>query len=242
MRSEMYQIFITCWWLKNAADVLLIIFLRRYLQSNQISQIADFAFADESQLKQMLLDENQITVITNNTFSGLSSITVLFGCIYRCSAHFDWHKRSYVYGNQISSIEASAFSSLFQLSELNIGGNSFTTLPRHVFANLSQLAVLYGISHTKLYISSQNRSLGPGAIEYLPSDLFDGSKYLEEISMFGILLSALPDGLFSKLSALNTLFALSAAKLFQLYHYIADGWMTIRSCSCRKLIFMAWKS
>ncbi|KAK6031762.1 putative septum site-determining protein MinC [Ostertagia ostertagi] len=92
------------------------------INDNDITTIQDGTFAKLTSLKKLSLSGNQISVITRNMFKGLDSLEVLN-----------------LQNNQITSIDWSAFANLKQLRTLDLGTNHFTNVELRGLENLQKL-------------------------------------------------------------------------------------------------------
>nr|XP_034333096.1 leucine-rich repeat-containing protein 3-like [Crassostrea gigas] len=73
----------------------------------------------------LVLRNNQISRIDNNTFKGLPQLEILL-----------------LYSNQITTIDNNAFAGLSQLNKLELSYNRITRIDNNTFAGLSRLNIL----------------------------------------------------------------------------------------------------
>lgn len=95
------------------------------LSINHLLNIPARTFAHQKKLEELHLNHNKIGSVTNKTFLGLSSLTVLN-----------------LRGNFLDSIGRGVFSTLSKLEELNLGQNSISRIEVGAFDGLTNLRVL----------------------------------------------------------------------------------------------------
>ncbi|XP_068734859.1 leucine-rich repeat-containing protein 15-like [Montipora capricornis] len=99
--------------------------LRRYLDKNKISQLAENVFSGLSGLRSLYLRENEITQLPESAFSGLTRLSSL-----------------YLDKNKISQLAENVFSGLSGLRLLYLRENEITQLPESAFSGLTRLSSL----------------------------------------------------------------------------------------------------
>lgn len=96
------------------------------LSYNHLFSIPQRTFFYQKKLQELHLNHNKIGSISNWTFSGLTSLTVLN-----------------MRGNFLDELSASVFATLPKLEELNLGQNRITRIDPKAFEGLRSLRVLY---------------------------------------------------------------------------------------------------
>jgi insulin-like growth factor-binding protein complex acid labile subunit len=144
-----------------------------YLINNQISVLREGMFSGLSQLNSLYLYSNQISVLSEGLFSGLSQLTILE-----------------LSENQINVLSESVFSGLSQLNYLYLYDNQISILSEGVFSALSQLYFL---------------DLYSNQISVLSKGMFSGLSQLNSLYLYSNQISVLSEGMFSGLSQLTIL-------------------------------------
>lgn len=96
------------------------------LSYNHLFNIPMRTFSYQKKLQELYLNNNKIGSITNRTFAGLSTVTVL-------------NLRE----NFLNELDAGIFSTLPKLEEINIGANRIAQIDSKAFEGLTNLRVLY---------------------------------------------------------------------------------------------------
>ncbi|WP_152535157.1 Calx-beta domain-containing protein, partial [Candidatus Synechococcus spongiarum] len=167
-----------------------------------------------SKVRILHLEDNALTTLPDNVFSGLSSLEQLYLGPYSNGTFIPTGKGGSSYWasrNPLTSISADAFSGLSKLKHLSMSNNSLISLPEDVFDGLSNLV---GLS---LYNNGYRNSLTS-----LPENIFDGLSNLEYLSLHGSQLSSLPEDVFDGLSNLKEL-GLGVNQLKSLPEDVFDG-------------------
>ena len=160
------------------------------LYSNQLNVIDEDIFKGLSQLKDLNLGHSQLSILSDDVFNGLSQLKSL-------DLSF----------NRLTTVGDRVFSGLDQLESLYLHSNQLTTLSEGVFNRLSQL---------------QSLSLGYNQLNTLSNDVFSGLSQLETLEWEYNQITTLNDGVFSGLSQLLRL-DLDGNQLITLSESVFDG-------------------
>ena len=130
------------------------------LTGNYISDIVDGAFNGTPQLRELYLDQNQLTRITASMFCGLNFLSHLDLSDNLISTIDNGSFQSMpnltylsLHGNQLTSIEPGTFSGLFSIKSLVLSANRLVS---HVTEGLRQLSALQDLSLDENDITSFN--------------------------------------------------------------------------------------
>ncbi|XP_066597236.1 carboxypeptidase N subunit 2-like isoform X2 [Prorops nasuta] len=167
------------------------------LSNNHIYNIPNDSFKDQKQLEELHLKHNKISALTETTFFGLSSLTVLnlrdnylevlknkFFSPLRKLQELDLGQ------NRISEVEEGAFEKLTSLRVLFLDDNQLKTVPSAALVPLSSLAELH---------------VGWNSFASLSDDAFKGLEQLAVLDVMGAGLETISDGGFRGLNALRSL-------------------------------------
>lgn len=108
------------------------------LSSNHLLTIPANTFHNQDKLQELHLNRNKIGTFTNQTFSGLTTLTSL-------------NLRE----NLFTTLSAYTFSTLIKLEELNLGKNQIASIDANAFNGLKNLRVLYLDDNTLTMVPSQ---------------------------------------------------------------------------------------
>ena len=178
-------------------------------------------FAGLSKLREIWLENNQLTTLPPGLFDGLSAVEILqlngnhlvglpVGAFDGLSALWLLH----LHDNRLSGLPAGVFDGLTSLQQLLLVDNRLSRLPGGVFDGLSDLTDLdleeSGLSSLPAGVFDGLSSLQRLNLEYnqlgdLPADVFDGLSSLTELTLKGNRLSHLPEDVFDGLGSLNWL-------------------------------------
>jgi hypothetical protein len=154
-----------------------------------------------SLLRRRVLDGNELTLLPEGVFDGLTSLNMLI-----------------LRSNRISSLPAGIFDKLTSLIALELNNNMITSLPDNVFDKLSQLFILRlndnAIASLPSGIFNKQTSLKRlylqnNKIAVLPEGIFDALP-LHELSLENNQISSLPRGIFDSMEPYS---------LFENYYY-----------------------
>ena len=194
---------------------------RLKLGGKGISSLKAGDFAGLSKLKEIWLENNQLTTLPPGLFDGLSAVEILqlngnhldslpVGAFEGLSAV--WLLQ--LHDNRLSGLSAGVFDGLTSLQQLLLVDNRLSSLPAGVFDGLSDLTDLdleeSGLSSLPAGVFDGLSSLQRLNLEYnqlsdLPADVFDGLSSLTELTLKGNRLSHLPEDVFDGLGSLNWL-------------------------------------
>ncbi len=95
------------------------------LNNNHITALSENVFHELTALEYLVLNSNDLTVLPENIFHGLSALQTL-----------------YLGSNQLAALPENIFHGLTSLQVISLGNNQLTALPEHVFAQLKALQEL----------------------------------------------------------------------------------------------------
>ena len=194
---------------------------RLKLAGKGINSLKAGDFAGLSKVKEIWLENNQLTTLPPDLFDGLSSVEILqlngnhlvhlpVGAFDGLSAVWLLH----LHDNRLSTLQAGVFEGLSSLQDLVLVGNRLNTLPAGVFDGLADLRDLdleeAGLSTLQAGVfdglsSLERLNLEHNQLSDLPADVFDGLSSLTELSLRANRLSRLPEDVFDRLGLLNRL-------------------------------------
>lgn len=167
------------------------------LSYNHLVSIPTKSFEAQRKLVELHLNHNKISSVSNKTFLGLRSLTVLS-----------------LRGNYLEELPERLFSLLPQLEELDLGQNRISRVDPAAFAGLTALRVLYlddnqlravpTSSFTELANLAELK-VGLNAFTTLPDDAFRGLNRLTNLDVSGAGLQNISDNAFRGLSVLRNL-------------------------------------
>ena len=190
-----------------------------YLQGNSLTALEPTLFAPvKNTLRFLRLDDNRLTALPANVFSGLTKVRLLYlgGNAFTtlpASVFGDMTSLGTLFLEEgaLTTLPSGAFTGLTSLTELYLDGNAFETLPSGAFTGLTSLTYLYldgndlatlpsgaftGLtSLTYLYLNEN-------ALTTLPSDVFTGLTRLKLLNLHGNKFMTFPTDLFDPLSSL----------------------------------------
>ncbi|XP_035688698.1 leucine-rich repeat-containing protein 15-like [Branchiostoma floridae] len=159
--------------------------------------IVSNTFANQQQLVELHLYNNEISSIPQSAFVNLPKLQELF-----------------LYSNQIRNIETLAFSNLPQLQVLRLDGNKLETIDRGSFKGLGNLQELQ--LQNNLFVSIQTVQyqfpvlthlyLNNNSITGIPDDAFSRQPKLVTLHLHSNRISTLSTTAFKELTQLNTLY------------------------------------
>lgn len=117
-----------------------------YMDSNQIREIEDGLFTNQSKLHYLTVEMNKISHVGNKTFAGLRFLK---------SLNFR--------GNKLRVIEAGTFTSLHNLSTLSLSDNPLERIERGAFLDLGNLTFLH------LVMCGEEMALEENFLEHMPN-------------------------------------------------------------------------
>ena len=167
------------------------------LNENQLTSLPSNIFSGLNTLTQLYLNSNQITSLHADTFDGLTSLQNL-----RLNS------------NQLTSLPSSIFSGLTNLQQLRVNSNLLTSLPSNIFSGLTNLQQLR-INNNPIGELNENifEDLDSIQILYLNNiglstvhkDLFDGLNTLTQLYLYQNQIASLHADTFDGLTNLQTL-------------------------------------
>ncbi len=166
-----------------------------YLYGNEISIIEENAFQGLSSLEELNLVSNRITHLPAGVFRHLTKCTVLK-----------------LYHNQISVIEENAFQGLSSLQVLRLDDNQISVIPDGAFtglSNLQELSLYQNEISDATFRACMNKvslDLDQNQISEIAYGPFLGLENLSTLDLGSNKISEIPDGAFSGLSSLYQLF------------------------------------
>ncbi|WP_428097254.1 Calx-beta domain-containing protein [Candidatus Rariloculus sp.] len=183
---------------------------RLKLAGKGISSLKAGDFAGLSKLREIWLENNQLTALPPGLFDGLSAVEILqlngnhlvslpVGAFDGLSAVWLLH----LHDNRLSSLPVGVFDGLSSLQQLLLVDNRLSSLLAGVFGGLSDLTDLdleeSGLSSLPAGVFDGLSSLQRLNLEYnqlsdLPADVFDGLSSLTELTLKGNRLSHLTEG------------------------------------------------
>ncbi|XP_044750950.1 leucine-rich repeat-containing G-protein coupled receptor 4-like [Coccinella septempunctata] len=167
------------------------------LSFNHFVSIQPNSFIYQEKLKELYLNRNKLSAITNKTFNGLVSLTVL-------------NLRE----NYIEELNASLFSGLKMLEELNLGKNRISRIDKNAFEGLISLRVLYLDDNMLSTVPTESFGvlgslaelhIGLNAVASLPDDAFKGLSTLSLLDLGMAGLANISVNAFRGLNGLRTL-------------------------------------
>ena len=96
------------------------------LSHNQLISLPDRGFIQQKKLVELRLSNNKIFKVSNGTFTGLKTLTILS-----------------LRKNFLEELLSSVFSDLYQVEELDLGQNRIHSLHASTFSGLEHLRILY---------------------------------------------------------------------------------------------------
>lgn len=171
--------------------------LRLLLESNQISVITPGTFSDLVELKTLKLTHNKLSSLPTGVFDKLIHLEQLF-----------------LDQNSLMHIEANLFTPLINLKELLLNKNKLIMLPEGLFHSLTKLKVLNlsrnNLASLPLMIFSTLNSLEKlflydNKLRSVESEMFRNLEELVELSCFGNLIEYIAPGSFDSLRKLQVL-------------------------------------
>ncbi|XP_072930109.1 uncharacterized protein [Epargyreus clarus] len=167
------------------------------LSQNQIETLQQYAFAHLPNLTMINLEENMIVEIGKDVFFDLPVLQKLV-----------------LTKNNITMISNGAFQHTFNLLELDLNKNNILNLNRQTFDGLANLRKLdlrknhiYNLTEftfAELW-NLQELLLGKNDLKYISERAFDGLSQLRKLSLDDNKLAALPSGLFEGVRGLSSL-------------------------------------
>ncbi|XP_072031265.1 uncharacterized protein [Amphiura filiformis] len=167
------------------------------LNNNRLSFLNQTVFDDRSSLISLVLSQNNISFIPNDTFIHLHDL-----------------KRLNLYSNRLIEIENGFLNGLSDLVSLDLQANSLESLPSGVFKELRQLKELYLYGNKLNMIdpdvfngltSLEVLNLGYNSIESLPSGTFRDLRQLKELYLYANKLNVIQSDFFNSLAKLEIL-------------------------------------
>ncbi|XP_045470421.1 insulin-like growth factor-binding protein complex acid labile subunit [Harmonia axyridis] len=167
------------------------------LSNNHFVSIQQKSFIYQDKLKELYLNKNKLSAITNETFQGLNSLTVL-------------NLRE----NYIEELSANLFVGLKMLEELNLGKNRISKIDKKAFDGLSSLRVLYLDDNMLSTVPTESFSvlgslaelhIGLNAVARLPDDAFKGLSTLSVLDLSNAGLANISSNAFRGLNGLRSL-------------------------------------
>lgn len=167
------------------------------LSNNHFVSIQPNSFIYQEKLKELYLNKNKLSTITNKTFNGLVSLTVL-------------NLRE----NYIEELNASLFAGLRMLEELNLGKNRISRIDEQAFEGLTSLRILYLDDNMLSSVPTESFSvlgslaelhIGLNAVASLPDDAFRGLTTLSVLDLSNAGLSNISVNAFRGMNGLRTL-------------------------------------
>lgn len=147
------------------------------LSINHLFNIPPRTFFYQKKLEELHLNHNKIGVVTNKTFEGLNSLTVLN-----------------LRGNFLDTISRGVFATLPKLEELNLGQNRISRIDLGAFDGLVNLRVLVLDDNQLSTVPSQAMApltnlaelfLGINSFRTIPSGSFELLKHLTNLDLKG---------------------------------------------------------
>ena len=191
------------------------------LKHNRFVALRSDVFADLTNLEDLWLRNNQLTIVDNRWFEGKPNLdaTILdFNPISEIpSGAFrgaERLRRLWLGKTLLSSIETGAFDGLSGLRELLVDANRLETLRPDTFRGLRSVARLWlaenNLSETRRGLFSdltelRQLLLGRNRFRTMPEDLFSGTPRLQQLYLDEGQLSSLPAGVFESLEELEEL-------------------------------------
>jgi len=187
-----------------------------YLQDNKISELAASSFQGPAKkLKSLIMHNNQISVIPDYIFDGMSSLTVLnFNENMIETIPYDFLKdcpelvEVSFYRNSLVSIDGAMFNKLPKLKYLGLAYNKLTTVPDSLG---SESQFLIDLAHNELtempVISSNTKQLffNGNQIQALRKEIFENAASLQELYISNNTISTIEDTTFEGAPKLNWL-------------------------------------
>nr|XP_021181079.2 connectin [Helicoverpa armigera] len=191
------------------------------IKYGNIVDVTPFSFANLTNLKEVILSQNQIENLHQYSFAHLPNITTLnleenMIIDIDAEAFYDLPKlQKLVFTkNNISTIRNGTFQHTFNLLELDLNKNNIYYLNRRTFdglANLRKLDLrknriqnLTEFTFAELW-NLQELLLGKNDLRYISERAFDGLSQLRKLSLDDNKLASLPSGLFEGVRGLSSL-------------------------------------
>ncbi|XP_038212663.1 connectin-like [Zerene cesonia] len=191
------------------------------IKYGNIVDVAPFALANLTNLKEVSLSQNQIETLQQYAFAYLPNLTVINledNMILEIGkdSFFDLPKlqKLTLTKNNITTISNGAFQHAFNLLELDLNKNSIFHLNRHTFDGLANLRKL-DLRKNRIYNLTeftfaelwnlQELLLGKNEIKYISARAFDGLSQLRKLSLDDNKLAVIPSGLFEGVRGLSAL-------------------------------------
>lgn len=148
------------------------------LSYNYLVTIPQRTFAFQRKLQELHLNHNKIGQISNKTFIGLTSLTVLN-----------------LRGNLLAELEWETFSPMPKIEELNLGQNRISRIDANAFEGMVNLRVLYLDDNTLTTVPAETTFkampslaelyLGTNSFITIPDGAFSGLKGLTRLDLKG---------------------------------------------------------
>merc|ERR1712012_355467 len=191
------------------------------LSSNQLVSIPDRSFSSQRRLKELRMQLNKISELTEKTWSGLSRLEVLglghnlidklSSKVFKPLKHL---KELRMQLNRISEIDSEAFAGLSELIVLDLSDNSLEIVPTQALDNLVNLAELnLGQNNIKIVpdssfsplIKLSSLQLSGNKIERVHEKAFSGLQDLTSLNIRDNQLFRIPSHSFSQFTKLQSL-------------------------------------
>lgn len=206
--------------------------------SNYLSDFQGFRNLG-SNLKVLLLRENNITALYNHALSELSNLEILDISMNRiqvirrrCFQGLATLQKLDLSFNRIEQLQIDQFSNLRKLRILNLSHNKLRSLPRQVFENThieyldlsyNQLSMWPASSFSDIGFTIRNILIAANQIEYLEPTMFLNTQFVYNLNLSKNKILLIPDSTFSYLTNLTSLDLsynpLVTTNLREVFHY-----------------------
>jgi len=190
------------------------------LSSNHLVSIPDRAFSNQRNLVELRMNDNKISKLSENTFSGLVKLEVINlaeNIIDRLPNKVFKSLKSLrelnLRGNTISEIQKRAFAGLGKLSLLDLSNNNLESIPTEALLHMTNLAELNLAKNNIQFIEAKSLfnsklsflDLSGNKIEGIDQNAFSLVKSIKQLNIQDNKLSEVPSKIFQSFDKLEIL-------------------------------------